>query len=100
MALAAAVFAVCFKGGPLSLTATAAYYSAGLLYEWLHYVVHTRWVPPAGLVGNWLRALMWVRPSGTSGPFMEQAPPTFDKEIEHVICHHHSSNSSMASPVT
>jgi hypothetical protein len=31
MVLAAAVFAVCFRGGPLSLTATAAYYSAGEL---------------------------------------------------------------------
>jgi hypothetical protein len=26
---------------------------AGLLYEWLHYVVHTHWVPPPG----WLRSV-------------------------------------------
>jgi hypothetical protein len=39
------------------LMACPVSYCAGLLYEWLHYVVHTRWVPPAGLVGNWLRAV-------------------------------------------
>lgn len=29
--------------------------SIGLMYEWLHYIVHTRWVPPAGWRGKWLR---------------------------------------------
>lgn len=28
---------------------------AGLMYEWLHYIVHTRWVPPPGWRGKWLR---------------------------------------------
>ena len=27
------------------------------MYEWLHYVVHTRWAPPAGGAGGWLRAV-------------------------------------------
>jgi hypothetical protein len=27
----------------------------GLMYEWLHYIVHTRWTPPAGWRGKWLR---------------------------------------------
>uniref|UniRef100_A0A383WJJ5 Fatty acid hydroxylase domain-containing protein n=1 Tax=Tetradesmus obliquus TaxID=3088 RepID=A0A383WJJ5_TETOB len=53
MAAAALLFGLLFQWGPLSLTATAAYYSAGLLYEWLHYVVHTHWVPPQG----WLRSV-------------------------------------------
>jgi hypothetical protein len=30
---------------------------AGLLYEWLHFIVHTRWAPPAGWLGTWLRAV-------------------------------------------
>ncbi|WIA08529.1 hypothetical protein OEZ85_007963 [Tetradesmus obliquus] len=53
MAAAALLFGLLFQWGALSLTATAAYYSAGLLYEWLHYVVHTHWVPPQG----WLRSV-------------------------------------------
>lgn len=56
MLLAAGVFALLLgPASPLSLTATAAYWSAGLVYEWLHYVVHTRYVPPAGWRGKWLR---------------------------------------------
>lgn len=56
MLLAAAVFAVLLgPSSPLWLTATAAYWSAGVVYEWLHYIVHTRWVPPAGWRGKWLR---------------------------------------------
>lgn len=34
-------------------TATAA----GVLYEWLHFVVHTHWVPPASGIGGWLRSV-------------------------------------------
>lgn len=56
MLLAAGVFALLLgPASPLALTATAAYWSAGLLYEWLHYIVHTRYVPPAGWRGKWLR---------------------------------------------
>lgn len=57
MALAGAVAWALFGGGALSATAALAYFSAGLLYEWLHFIVHTRWVPPAGGVGSWLRAV-------------------------------------------
>jgi hypothetical protein len=38
---------------PLPLPTPAP--TAGLLYEWLHYIVHTRWTPPAGWRGKWLR---------------------------------------------
>lgn len=56
MLLAAGVFALLLgPASPLALTATASYWSAGLLYEWLHYIVHTRYVPPAGWRGKWLR---------------------------------------------
>ncbi|KAF8072613.1 hypothetical protein HT031_000273 [Scenedesmus sp. PABB004] len=45
MAAAGAAAAGVFSGGPLALTATGAYVTAGLCYEFLHYVVHTRWLP-------------------------------------------------------
>lgn len=48
MALAAGVFYVVLDGGKgsgLALTATAAYYAMGLTYEWIHFLVHTRYVP-------------------------------------------------------
>jgi hypothetical protein len=55
MALAAAVFYVSFQGSPLAFTAIVTYFTMGLIYEWLHYVVHTQWVPPPS--ATWLRAI-------------------------------------------
>ncbi|KAI8468405.1 MAG: hypothetical protein J3K34DRAFT_522960 [Monoraphidium minutum] len=57
MALAGGAAWTAFGGGPLALTAAATYYSAGLLYEWLHFIVHTRWAPPPGPAFAWLRAV-------------------------------------------
>eukprot|EP00877_Chromochloris_zofingiensis_P009605 jgi/Chrzof1/4899/Cz15g03180.t1 len=53
MGTAALVFWLVFAGGPLYLTATATYYIMGLHYEWVHYVVHTRWVPDS----KWYKAV-------------------------------------------
>jgi sterol desaturase/sphingolipid hydroxylase (fatty acid hydroxylase superfamily) len=55
MLLAALVFLILFQASPLATTATATYYSMGLAYEWLHYVVHTKWVPGPG--NTFLRAI-------------------------------------------
>lgn len=44
MAVSAGIFHV-LLGEALSLTATAAYYAMGLSYEWVHFLVHTRYVP-------------------------------------------------------
>lgn len=42
---AAGVLHVALHGGALSLSATAAYFTMGLCYEWVHFLVHTRYVP-------------------------------------------------------
>eukprot|EP00878_Enallax_costatus_P011159 GHUV01011653.1.p2 GENE.GHUV01011653.1~~GHUV01011653.1.p2 ORF type:complete len:138 (-),score=33.39 GHUV01011653.1:936-1349(-) len=44
--------------GPTAVSyTTAATAPTGLVYEWLHYVVHTHWVPPATGIGGWLRSV-------------------------------------------
>lgn len=45
MVVAAGVFYTVLDGDVLWLTATAAYYAMGLSYEWVHFLVHTRYVP-------------------------------------------------------
>lgn len=41
-AVAACVFRLLLPT-PLALTVLAAYMAMGLVYEWTHYIVHTRW---------------------------------------------------------
>lgn len=54
MAASAALFRLLFlRSSELALTATLAYYGMGLLYEWTHYLVHTR-VP---LLSPWAAAI-------------------------------------------
>eukprot|EP00897_Mesotaenium_endlicherianum_P007707 jgi/Mesen1/6965/ME000360S06219 len=50
MAASAALFHVLFYGNRgLALTATLAYFAMGLLYEWTHYLVHTKVPMRSGL---------------------------------------------------
>lgn len=38
---------------PLALTVLACYMTMGLVYEWVHFFVHTRWV--GGFVGDFVK---------------------------------------------
>ncbi len=43
MAASLGLFWLGFRGCELALTAAISYYAMGLLYEWTHYIVHTRY---------------------------------------------------------
>lgn len=49
MAASLALFWLAFGGSELAVTAAAAYYSMGLVYEFTHYIVHTRYLPTSRL---------------------------------------------------
>lgn len=43
MAASLGLFWLGFHGSELALTAAISYFAMGLLYEWTHYIVHTRY---------------------------------------------------------
>ena len=49
MAASLALFELGFGGSELALTAALSYYTCGLLYEFTHYIVHTRYLPNSTL---------------------------------------------------
>jgi len=49
MGLSFCVFWLLFGGSATSLTASATYFTCGLLYEWTHFIVHTHYVPTSKL---------------------------------------------------
>lgn len=49
MAASLGLFWLGFHGSELALTAAISYFAMGLLYEWTHYIVHTRYVPRSAL---------------------------------------------------
>ncbi|KAI7842074.1 hypothetical protein COHA_004270 [Chlorella ohadii] len=49
MAVSLTAFWVGFGGSELAVTASVAYFAMGLLYEYTHFIVHTRYLPRSKL---------------------------------------------------